>query len=460
MPVQRAKRLPQPPRFRAGAALQTAAGCVSAYFELESFDRRRGVALYALRVINRTKGVLVCRTWVLADDGDAVLAHPTSFEVAGLSVGSTIVPVWPNDFDSFHRAIAEVTGQGVHCIVEAAAPPQPKPRRRQYLIAAASVVAGIAAVAMAGALRGAVPKIAAFSVAPQALAGTTVEAEYSAFGAGNLSYVVTAPDGRRVAGGPLAAHSGSVFVPISAGAAPGAYSLRLAMDGPFGSASETRVVNAVIAAKGGARASIADLSVKPMVARPGDTLKVAYSAAGDGGYVRLEGTDGTIWTQKPFSSGGETQLVVPPVADGRELHVVLHVTKGASAAQSAAGILVSTPRAAQAQSDGGPAIAGDDDPNDAASAGSDANGTFEVASRAVHSGAPITVKILSPRNGMRIALNDTQSKEVTGTDVGSESDVVTLRAPAVTAATRYTVVATFTDGFGQESIVAPVTILP
>ena len=230
------------------------------------------------------------------------------------------------------------------------------------------------------------------------------------------------------------------------------------MDGPFGSASETRVVNSVIA-KGAASASIADLSVKPMVAKPGDALKVAYSAVGEGGYVRLEGTDGTIWAQQPFSRGGETQLVVPQVADGRELHVVLHVTKGASAAQSAAGILVSSPRAAPA-AESAPAIAGDDDPNDAATVGADANGTFQVMTSAVHSGGTITVKILSPRNGMRIALDDPQSKEVTGTDAGSESDVVTLRAPTVTAATRYTVVATFTDGFGQESIVAPVTILP
>ena len=448
----------QPPRFRAGAAMQTASGCVSAYFELESFDRRRGVAIYGLRVINRTKGALVCRTWVLADDGDAVLAHPAFLEVAPLSVGSTIVPLWPRDFDSFHRAIAEVTGDGVHCLVEAAAPPQPKPRRRPYFIAGASVVAGVAAIAMAGALRGAVPRIAALSVAPQALAGTTVEAEYSTFGAGNLSYLVTAPDGHRIAGGPLAAHSGSVFVPIPAGISPGAYSLRLAMDGPFGSASETRVVNSVIA-KGAASASIADLSVKPMVAKPGDAVKVAYSAVGEGGYVRLEGTDGTIWAQQPFSRGGETQLVVPQVADGRELHVVLHVTKGASAAQSAAGILVSSPRAAPA-AESAPAIAGDDDPNDAATVGADANGTFQVMTSAVHSGGTITVKILSPRNGMRIALDDPRSKEVTGTDAGSESDVVTLRAPTVTAATRYTVVATFTDGFGQESIVAPVTILP
>ena len=33
-------------------------------------------------------------------------------------------------------------------------------------------------------------------------------------------------------------------------------------------------------------------------------------------------------------------------------------------------------------------------------------------------------------------------------------------APPVTMPTRYTVVASFTDGFGQESVVQPVTVVP
>ena len=105
-------------------------------------------------------------------------------------------------------------------------------------------------------------------------------------------------------------------------------------------------------------------------------------------------------------------------------------------------------------------IAGDDDPTSAAAASSDANETFEVLDRTVRSGGTIHVRILSPRNGMRIALTDGQSREMTGVDVGAEPDAITLRAPAVTAPTRYTVVASFTDGFGQESIVQPLTVLP
>jgi hypothetical protein len=455
LPARRATRIAPPGRLRAGTALQTAAGSVSAFFALESFDRRRGVATYALRVINRTKSALICRTWIISASGEAVLAYPALFEVEPFSTSATSVPVWPRDFPSFDRAIAEVVGNGVHCIVEAAAPP-PRNHRTRTLIAVASLAAGLVALASAAALRGAVPRIAAFAVAPDALAGTTVEAQYSASGAGRLAYLVTAPNGLRIAGGPLADHSGSIFIPIPASTQAGAYAVRLAMDGPLGSASDTRIVNAVLSAANAAQ--IGDISVHPMVAKPGQTVEVSYAAVGDGGYVRLVGTDGTIWAQKPFSGSGQTQLVIPPVADGREMHVLLHVTKGSSTAQSAAGILIGD--ATKPASSGPPQIAGDDDPYLAAATSSDANGTFEVRTRTVRSGEPISIRILSPRNGMRVALNDAQSHEVVGTNVGADADAVTLRAPSVSLATRYTVVASFTDGFGQESIVQPVTILP
>ncbi len=458
LPARRARRLPAPSRLRAGVGLQTAAGSVSAFFSLESFDRRRGVATYALRVINRTKGALICRTWVLSATGESVLAYPELFEIEPFSTSATNVPLWPRDFSSFDRAIAEIVGNGVHCIVEAAAPPPHRPARTQAIVAAASIVAGILALTAALALRGAVPRISALSVAPSALAGTTVEAQYNASGAGRLSYLITAPDGHRVAGGQLQDHSGSIFVPIPASSQAGAYALRVAMEGPLGGTTETRIINTVLS--GAAGAQIADISVHPMVAKPGQAIDVAYSAAADGGYVRLVGTDGTIWAQEPFSKDGQTQLVVPPVADGRELHVLLHVTKGNSAAQSVAGILVaSAPTAARAPAAQAPADNAAD-PNLPAAADPDTNGTFEVPVRTVRSGGPIQVRILSPRNGMRISLNDTQSHEITGTDVGVEADVVTLRAPSVSVATRYTVVANFTDGFGEESIVQPVTVLP
>ena len=61
---------------------------------------------------------------------------------------------------------------------------------------------------------------------------------------------------------------------------------------------------------------------------------------------------------------------------------------------------------------------------------------------------------------MRVSLTDGGSHPVAIVDAGRDSEIVTLVAPHVSVTTRYTVVANFTDGFGQESVVAPVTIVP
>ncbi len=441
-------------RFGSGMALQTLAGSVSAFFALESFDRRRGVAIYALRVVNRTTVALVCRTWIVSHEGDTMLAYPVSFEVEPLSTSATQIPIWPKDFPSFDRALAEVAGDGVHCIVEAAVPPRSRGRITYARLAAACIATGMLALGAAAALRSALPRIAAFAVPPQTLAGTTVSAEYDAAGAGNLSYSVTAPDGRQLQGGELADRSGTLRVAIPASNDPGAYTLQMVMHGPLGTAKETRVLN-TLAAHGPGSAQIEDVTVTPAVARPGQTIDVAYAASADAGYVRLLGADGTIWAQRPFARDGEAQLVVPAVPSLHEMRVLVHVNRGRSVAQSMAGIAVAAPAA---RADAGTQIAGDDETGAGASA--DENGTFEVLTPTVKSGGTIRVRIISPRNGMRISLTDAQSREVAGLNVGAEADVVTLNAPAVTVPTRYTLVASFTDGFGQESVVQPVTITP
>jgi hypothetical protein len=441
-----------------GTAVQTQNGSVSAVFTLAKFDRRRGCATYALRVVNRSRSALVCRTWVITGKGEAVVAYPVLFEIKPFSTTATEIPLWPRDFDSFDRAVAEVAGEGVHCIVEATAPVAKAPRRSYAIAAAASVAVGLFAIVLAAVLRGQVPRIAAFAVPPMALTGTTIEAEYGVFGIGKLSYIVTAPDGRRLQGGPLTDRSGSIPVAIPAANDPGAYTLAMMMDGPLGTAKEVRVLNAIPPRVAGS-AQITDISINPVVAKPGQAVTVAYAASGDSGYVRLLDDNGTVWAQKPFTRDGQTEFVVPPLGNGREMRVLLHVVKGRSAAESTAGLVIASSSnvalndAAQVDGDDSSGVAaGVDD--------SGANGTFALAVRRVHSGQPISVRILSPRNGMRISLTDPQSGEVSGVDVGAQSETVTLQAPAVSQPTHYTVVANFTDGFGQESVVEPITVFP
>jgi hypothetical protein len=409
-----------------------------------------------LQIVNESQARLVCRAWVVTRTGKAALAHPGLLEIEPFSAIAMQIPVRVQDFGSFERAVAEIAGEDVHYVVEAAAPPQ-RSRRPIFIVAlAAALIFGALAIAGASAFAGMMPRIAAFAVPPMALTGTTVAAEYDALGVGTIAYQVLAPDGHRVAGGTLADRSGSIPIALAPSSDSGAYTLQMTMQGLFGSAKEIRVLNAVPPKmRGGAR--IADIAVNPVVAKPGQAVNVGYAASGDGGYVRLVGSDGTIWAQKPFSPQGMTQFTVPTVDTTREMRVVLHVTKGRSAAESSAGLLVATTAAAKG-TDTPQTVAGDDNPS-AATDESD-NGTFEVLTRTVQSGGAIHVRILSPRNGMRIALTDTQSREVTGVNVGADAETVTLKAPSVTVAARYTVVANFTDGFGQESIVQPVIVRP
>jgi hypothetical protein len=147
---------------------------------------------------------------------------------------------------------------------------------------------------------------------------------------------------------------------------------------------------------------------------------------------------------------------VPPIGGGQELRVRLHVTKGRSTAESVAGAVIAPTVARAAVPAAAGLAAADDDP----AAAGDANSVFKITSTTVHAGNNVEVKILAPRSGMRISLMDLQSHEVAGVQTDGQSDVVTLRAPSVGAPTRYVVEADFTDGFGQESIVEPITIVP
>lgn len=456
----------QPIRTGGGTAVRTAAGAVIAAFSLDSFDRHHRFAVYALRVANNTRKPLLCRIWIVSYDGSAAQAYPKRIEIAPYCERTADVPIWLDDCAPFSRALAEIAGDGVECIVEASAPPV---ERRQALPASSAppatsgaawaAIAGVsvAVVAVAAyAISLTAPRIGAFAVPPMAISGTTVRAEYSVTGTGRLSYDVDAPDGRRLAGGTLHERSGAIPIALPNTNGDGAYAVQLMLSGPFGTAKETRVLN--FEPRGRDAAAITGISVDPIAAKPGQMVTVTYNASGTSGYVRLLGRDGTIWAQRPFSHGGKASFVVPPVSDSREMRVLLHVSKGRTNAESSAGLVVAAAMQAAAKPAAPASDAGAADATGAGDGG--ANGTFALLTPRVPSGGTIRVKILSPRNGMRVSLNDGQSHEVSGVNIGADQETVTLHAPSVSLATRYTVVASFTDGFGQESIVEPVTVAP
>jgi hypothetical protein len=105
--LRSAGRLARSARPGSGTALQTAAGSISAFFTLEGFDQRRGVATYALRIVNGTKSVLICRTW-LTRNGDSIFATPDLLEILPSSTTTTQFSIVPRDVGPFDRAVAEI----------------------------------------------------------------------------------------------------------------------------------------------------------------------------------------------------------------------------------------------------------------------------------------------------------------------------------------------------------------
>ena len=145
---------PLAPSFKSGSgtAVRTAAGGVAAFFVLESYDAQHRFAIYSLRVSNHLNTPLVCRVWVVSDDGAASPGYPTAIDIAPFSQRRTDVPVWLDDCKSFSRALAEIAGDGVECIIEASAPPAERyPSLSPALAAVGNARAAVVGLAVAGA---------------------------------------------------------------------------------------------------------------------------------------------------------------------------------------------------------------------------------------------------------------------------------------------------------------------
>ena len=82
------------------------------------------------------------------------------------------------------------------------------------------------------------------------------------------------------------------------------------------------------------------------------------------------------------------------------MRVVVHVARGQTSAQSTAGLVVADLAGRPASAD--TQVVGDDESGSGSIANGSANGTFAVLTPQVRSGNPIKIRILSPRNGMRV----------------------------------------------------------
>lgn len=434
--------------FGSQAQVQVADGKLAAFFAFAGYDERLGTVKYALRILNNTTHAARARIYVDAR-GTQIAAYPLDFEVAPLSLRDDIVPVRMDVTGPYDRAIVEVSSPQTCFTVEA-----PPPPRRSVPWAKWGAAAAIPLI-FAGATQLAMPRVLGVTAPAKALAGTTVAIPYQISGVGTVEYDVTARDGMQLVAG-LGNASGVLRVPIPArGAAP--YTVNVRMRNAFASASASATIGVVAPPvpkvrkpEPDAGALIGDLSVSPSPARAGSRVVVAYATQGQTGSVFLVDMAGRTWARAPLSPIGRAAIGVPQAAAGRDMRVVLYAQRGKQHAQSAVALTVLP------SNDAAKPVAPQAPPAQAASQSAEVT----LSSQVVSAGDSVTVRVHGIRGDVRVTLMSAGGTTVEQGDASEGDGGVSISAPTVSGVTTYYVVATFSSGVSQQSIVRRLVVTP
>jgi hypothetical protein len=437
--------------FGSQAQVQTDQGRLSAFLAYAGYDRRVGTVKYALRVLNNTSAP--ARARLLIDvRGVQSDAYPRTFEIAPYSMRDDLVPVRYDKTGPFDRALVEVSTHDSAFTVEAPAPP---PYRRPWTAWLAPAVIPLAA---ALAIDLCAPRVLAVAAPAKAVPGTTVRVPFQASGAGTVEYDFATRDGVQLAAG-LAAHSGVLRLPIPSTGSGAPYTLHVRMRNLFASTERTATIAAAAVQRkahaaprfdGGAPgALIGDLSVAPSPVRAGNLVTVKYATQAQSGDVWLVGMDGRTWARAPLSVSGLTQLSVPQPAAGHDMRIVLHAQRGTSHAESSVALSV-LPNDSSAAASPPPPPAQSTPPQP----------TVTLDSQVVSPGDSVVVRVSGTHGDVKITVMTAAGSTVEQGSVSAEDGAISITAPSVSSVTPFYVVATYTVGVSQQSIVRRLVVTP
>ncbi|TAM91510.1 hypothetical protein EPN42_03480, partial [bacterium] len=193
-----------------------------------------------------------------------------------------------------------------------------------------------------------------------------------------------------------------------------------------------------------APAQILDFSARRVETPSGQRIIADYRAIGGEGVLRVTDRTGRLLDESAFSRNGHTVFDVPRTQERSDLSLSFTVTRGTSRANSAIS-LFPPPAAALV---------------DRAESAVPPGAPFALGSSVVRGGGPLHVSVLRNEPDLHLALVSDDNREVDGEDVGSGVKRVALEVPAVAVPTRFTIVATYARGTQQETVVAPLSVLP
>jgi hypothetical protein len=461
---------------RAGSVLAMPIGEIAGALHAIALDEKTRCATYELLVANETPAPLA--TFAYASEAprlgnlitwNAIVVPPFS------AIAITVDVNFPRRGRA-PRVVAELHGEEAQLTLDAD-PPNRHARglaRRATLVLSAVLLLALGGASVAG------TKTQVFALgAPETVrAGSPFSVAYALGHATDAEYSVETPDGMQVRRGKLEPGSGAFTLRLPTAPMSSGYDVSIFAHGRFGSDVRTTHVVALgtdtqPAGRPALVARLDGVALEADAVKGGDPIPIDYRTNSKTGSVRLIDEMGTVRAEALLRSDGRSVLVAPYVDADQDFRVVIDAERGSGHAQAEIPVRIlrnlpdavgsaDAPRPAgmtvPAIAAGGPGTAAEAAPAAAGPVDTAAdNAPFAVASEQ-SPGRPITVTILRHEADLHIALmGSAGTEELVGQDVAPDENSVVLAAPDHSTG-RLAVVATFTKGFGQETVVRPITL--
>ncbi len=416
-------------------------GSVASDIELVFYDERKRLARYELRIANESTSVLNCHAYAVRAGRDGSPVACASVAVLPFS-GVAVTFDLPLPFlGNYERITIEMHGDGIDLSSDTI----PPGRDYRVLIrrAALLVFAGFSSIVLA--LSGlAQPRIVAVSAPSAALGGSAVTIGYEVRGLGDVQYQVTAPDGATLASGILHEQTGSLPLHLPAVATTRSYALALSKHTLLGADERTVYVKAMATPSPHLfmrvihPAAITALGLDHSTVVAGNRITVRYGYLAKSGLLRLLDAQDTVWAATPLAPGGVAQFMAPTVPHPQVMRVALHVEKDDTSADSVVGVTIvpATPAPVAFR-----ALRG---------------APLQIIAQTLRPGMVIPLRVTKAVADLHLAFQDPHGLVIESFNV--DGDQATLHIPHDAQAGSYTLVISFADRNGQETVVVPIRI--
>jgi hypothetical protein len=468
-----AQSVSAPVPARAGSVLALPLGEIAGALHAVALDEKTRCATYELLVANETPAPLA--TFAYASEAPRLgnLITWNAIVVPPFSAIAITVDVTVPRRGRAPRVVAELHGEEAQLTLDAD-PPNRHARglaRRATLAASAVFLLALGGASIAGTKT----QVLALGAPETVRAGSPFSVAYALGHATDAEYRIETPDGMQVRRGKLEPGSGAFTVRLPTAPVSSGYDVNILAHGRFGSDERTTHVVALgTDTKPNHPAPVARLNAVALEndsVKGGDPIAVDYQTNSRTGSVRLIDEQGTVRAEALLRSDGRSVLVAPYVDADQDFRVVIDAERGTGHAEAEVPVRVlrslpdsvgsaDAPRPgavpAIAPVGAGAASAGAADAPAGAAIPSD-NAPFTVAPVQA-AGQSITVTILRHEPDLHIALMGSSGTELVGQDVAPDEASIVLAAPDHPPTGRLAIVATFTKGFGQETVVRPITL--